>query len=114
MADTTCPVCDVEFDAAGALSHHSWDAHSACRYCGEELATNDELYVHWLATHEEELTRVDRKRAEAEVDSLSFGNRLTHQGPVEAIRHTNLSRRQLLGGGAAMAVSRSTSGTRQR
>jgi thiol-disulfide isomerase/thioredoxin len=105
MADTTCPVCDDEFDTAGALSHHSWDIHSACRYCGDELTTKDELYVHWLATHEEALTRVDRKRAESEVDSLSFGNRLAHQGPVGAIRNTSLSRRQLLGGGAALAVA---------
>jgi thiol-disulfide isomerase/thioredoxin len=105
MADTTCPVCDDEFDTAGALSHHSWDAHSACQYCGDELTTKDELYVHWLATHEGELTRGDRKRVEAEVDSLSFGNRLAHQGPVGAVRNTRLSRRQLLGGGAALAVA---------
>ncbi|MFC7164723.1 hypothetical protein [Halospeciosus flavus] len=73
MTDGTCPVCGDDFGASGALSDHAWDAHDACRYCGEELTTEDELYVHWLARHKGELSRVDRKRAESEVGPLTFG-----------------------------------------
>lgn len=105
MTDATCPVCGDDFGASGAVSNHAWDAHDACRYCGEELTTEDELYVHWLARHEAELSQVDRKRAESEVGALTFGNRLAHQGPAGAIRNVSLSRRQLLGGGAALTVA---------
>lgn len=105
MADATCPVCGDELGATGTLSDHAWDVHDACRYCGGELTTEDELYVHWLVRHDEELARVDQKRAESEVDELTFGNRVAHQEPVEAVRSINLSRRQLLGGGAAVAVA---------
>lgn len=105
MTDATCPVCGDKFTATGALSDHAWDVHDACRYCGEELTTEDELYVHWLAHHDEDLSRVDRKRAESEVGELTFGNRLAHQGPVEVIRNGSLTRRQLLGGGAAVAIA---------
>lgn len=100
MTEVTCPVCDDGFDTAGAVRDHAWDAHDACHYCGEELTTKDELYVHWLATHEADLSRVDRNRAESEVGELSFGNRLTHQGPVGAVTNTSISRRNLLAGGA--------------
>jgi hypothetical protein len=102
MTDGTCPVCGDDFGASGALSDHAWDAHDACRYCGEELTTEDELHVHWLARHEAELSQIDRKRAESEVGALTFGNRLAHQGPTRAMQNVNLSRRQLLGGGAAL------------
>lgn len=105
MTEEMCPICGEAFTATGALSDHAWDAHDACRYCGEELTTEDELYVHWLARHDDGLSRVDRKRAESEVGELTFGNRLAHQGPVEAVRNASLSRRHLLGGGAALAVA---------
>lgn len=105
MTNGTCPVCGTDFGASSALSDHAWDAHDACRYCGEELTTEDELYVHWLARHEAELSRVDRKRAESEIGALTFGNQLAHQGPVGAMRNVSLSRRQLLGGGAALTLA---------
>lgn len=105
MTDQACPVCSEEFTASGALSDHAWDAHNACRYCGEELTAEDELYVHWLARHDDDLATVDRKRAESEIGELSFGNRLAHQGPVGAVRNASLSRRQLLGGGGAVAIA---------
>lgn len=105
MTDTGCPVCGDEFGTIGGAGDHAWDVHSACHYCGEELTTEDELYVHWLTRHEGDLERVDRKRAESEVGPLTFGNRLAHQGPVGALRNASLSRRQLLGGGAALALA---------
>jgi thiol-disulfide isomerase/thioredoxin len=118
-----CPVCDEEFESGGALGDHVWDVHDACHYCGAELTTEDELYVHWLARHEDDLTRVDRKRAESAVGPLTFGNRLAHQGPIEAVRNTTLDRRHLLGGGAIAvagvgvfgldSVLDSSSGTKQ-
>lgn len=104
MTDFTCPICDDEFGTAGAVRNHAWDIHDACHYCGEELTAKDELYIHWLATHEDDLSRVDRKQAESEVGELSFGNRLAHQGPVGAVTNTSISRRKLLAGGA-MAVA---------
>jgi hypothetical protein len=104
MTAFECPICDDDFGTAGALREHTWDAHDACHYCGESLTTEDELSVHWLARHDDELSRVDRKHAESEVGELSFGNRLAHQGPAGAITNTNMSRRQLLaGGGLALA-----------
>ncbi|MCL7418310.1 MAG: TlpA family protein disulfide reductase [Halalkalicoccus sp.] len=100
MTDTECPVCGDEFRTNSAVSDHAWDVHRACQYCGEELTTEDELYVHWLTRHEGDLDRVDRKGAESEVGPVTFGNRLAHQGPVGALRNAHLSRRQLLGAGA--------------
>ena len=100
MTDFTCPICDNEFGTASTVRDHAWDVHNACHYCGEELTATDELHIHWLATHEDDLSRVDRKRAESEVGDLSFGNRLAHQGPVDAVTNTSISRRKLLAGGA--------------
>jgi thiol-disulfide isomerase/thioredoxin len=100
MTEFTCPVCDDEFGTAGAIRDHAWDAHGVCHYCGEELTATDELYIHWLATHDDDLSRVDRKQAESEVGELSFGNRLAHQGPVGAVTNTSISRRKLLASGA--------------
>jgi cytochrome oxidase Cu insertion factor (SCO1/SenC/PrrC family) len=101
MSDTHCPTCDRTFSAPGAVRDHAWDAHRACHYCGEQFDEEEDLYVHWLAVHNDELPRADRKRAESEVGSLTFGDRLAHQGPSAALG--SVSRRTLLlGGGVAL------------
>lgn len=102
---TLCPVCDQRFARDTAVRDHTWDAHDACFLCGEEFRTRDELSVHWLALHEDQLSRDDRDRAASAVGPLTFGNRLAHQGPVDAVRNTRLSRRRLVGGGAIAAVA---------
>lgn len=105
MTESTCPVCEDEFEVVGAVRDHAWDEHGACHHCGEPLTTKDELYVHWLTNHDDELSHFEQKQAESEIGELSFGNRLVHQGPVKAVRDTSLSRRQLLSSGAALTVA---------
>lgn len=103
MTELNCPVCNAEHGTASALRDHAWDAHDACHYCGETFDEKEALYVHWLATHEDELSRADQKRAEHEIGELTVGDRLAHQGPKAAVK--GMSRRSLLiGGGAALAT----------
>jgi thiol-disulfide isomerase/thioredoxin len=104
MTETDCPICGDAHGSAAATRDHAWDAHGACHYCGEELTTKEELYPHWLALHEDDLSDVDRKMAESEVGELSFGNRLAHQGPVGAVKNSMSRRRLLVGGGAVAAA----------
>lgn len=109
MTRFECPVCGDEYKAAGALRDHAWTVHGACHYCGESFDDEETLYVHWLATHEGELSRADRKRADTEVGELTVGDRFVHQGPWAAV--TGVSRRSLLiAGGAALAGGAATVG----
>lgn len=85
MTSNTCPVCEEEFSAAGSVRDHTWDVHGACHYCGEECEDDQALYTHWLTVHPDELSRVDRKRAESAVDSLTFTDRLSNQGVTAAV-----------------------------
>lgn len=101
MTEYECPVCGNGFGAAGAVRQHAWDTHNACHHCGDRFEDRERLYVHWLTTHDEALSKTDRKRAEREIGALTFRDRLTHQGPGAALG--SLSRRKvLLGGGAAL------------
>ena len=110
MTRFDCPVCGEEHRTAGAVHDHAWTVHGACHYCGETFDDEATLYVHWLATHDGELSRVDRKRAKADIDELTVGDRLVHHGPGTAV--TGLSRRTLLlAGGAAIAGGATAVGT---
>ena len=100
-----CQTCDETFSSEGGVRDHAWDAHSACHHCGETVDDKQTLYRHWIAIHEDELSRADQKRAVTEVGNLTVGDRLIHQGPVSAASSVRLSRRALLGGGAAAAVA---------
>ena len=102
MTELECPVCGDKYGATGAVRDHAWDTHGACHYCGDSFDDEETLYVHWLAVHDDELSRTDRNRAQSEVDALSVGDRLVHQGPAAALG--SISRRNiLLGGGVAFA-----------
>lgn len=107
MTSHTCPICADQFETAGATRDHTWNAHSACHYCGAQLEKepHKQLYRHWLAAHPDDLSRVDSKRADAAVDSLTFTERLSEGGVGTAVG--GLTRRQLLlagGGSAATAL----------
>lgn len=62
------------------------------------------MYKHWLVGHPDDLSRVDYKRADATIDSLTFTERLSEDGVSAAVG--GLTRRQLLpaGGGTATAA----------
>jgi transcription elongation factor Elf1/thiol-disulfide isomerase/thioredoxin len=102
---TVCPVCEQRFASDTAVHDHTWDAHGACYLCGESFDTQDALFTHQLAIHDDELSRATRDRAEAAVAPLTFGNRLAHQGPVGAITNTSVSRRKLIAGGGVAAIA---------
>lgn len=106
MTPHTCPVCADQFDTTGATRDHAWNTHHACHYCGKQFeeSSHEQLYRHWLAAHPNDLSRVDYKRADAAVDSLTFTDRLSEGGVNAAVR--GLSRRQLLlaGGGTTAAA----------
>lgn len=110
---TVCPVCDRRFDSAQSVQAHAWDAHGACHHCGDHLDTEDALYVHWLAVHEDDLAQEHRRQANDAVGSLTIGDRLAHQGPFQALTETRPRRRTLLygaglavaGGGAAVTLT---------
>lgn len=116
MPSNTCPNCDEQFGSSGDVHEHTWDVHGACHYCGEQFDDEEALYKHWLTTHSDTLSRVDRKRAESAVDSLTFTNRLSNQGVGAAVG--GLRRRQLLlasgvavvGGAGAMGTVLNESG----
>lgn len=105
MTSHACPICTDQFETSGATRDHAWTAHSACHYCGTHLdgESDEQLYRHWLAAHPDDLSRVDYKRAEAAVDSLTFSERLSEGGFGAAVG--GLTRRQLLlaAGGVTMA-----------
>ncbi len=108
MTGHNCPVCEEQFDAAGTVREHAWTTHGACHHCGDGFDDEEALYAHWLAAHEGELTRANRKRAESAVGSPSFRDRLSSQGVGGALG--GISRRSLLvatgtaaAGGAAVA-----------
>jgi len=96
MASHACPVCSDQFETAGATRDHTWNVHTACHYCGAELAgdSREQLYRHWLAAHPDKLSSVDHNRADAAVDSLAFTERLSEGGVSAAVG--GLTRRQLL------------------
>ena len=102
MTMNTCPVCNDRSHSSGAVRDHAWKAHRACHHCGTQLDDKETLYTHWLAVHGDELPRKDRKMAESEIGSLTFADRLTHQGPVTALG--GLRRRTvLLAGGTVIS-----------
>lgn len=103
MPAHNCPRCNEAFDAAGALREHAWAAHSACHYCGDRIEGDEEtLYRHWLTTHPSDLSRVDRNRAESDVDQFSTLDRIERGAFGAAVR--SLPRRWLLlAGGSAVA-----------
>jgi protein-disulfide isomerase len=102
MSVNTCPLCGERSGSSSALRDHTWRAHSACHHCGEQFDDKETLYVHWLAVHDNELSRMDHKQAESEVGALTFGDRLAHQGPSAALGGLR-RRRVLLAGGTAIA-----------
>lgn len=102
---TVCPACDQRFASETAVRDHTWDAHGACHICGADFETENAMFTHQLALHDDELSRETRKRAEEAVGPLTFGNRLAHQGPVGAVTNTNVSRRKLLAGGGLAAIA---------
>lgn len=113
MASHTCPVCSEQLASNGSLRDHAWETHSACHYCGEQFTGDAEksaLYTHWLTAHPAELQKVDRKRAESNVDQISFSDRLSSEGLGAAV--SGVPRRYVLvAGGAAMAAGLAGFGT---
>lgn len=101
---TVCPVCEERFGGVDAVRSHAWDAHQACHHCGAAFDDREAIAAHWLGSHGAELTRSTRDRAQDEVGDLSFGQRLSHQGPVDAVTGTSVSRRAVVGAGALGAV----------
>lgn len=101
MTETDCPICGDGFATVAAARDHTWDVHGGCQYCADEFADREALYAHWLAVHEGDLSREDRRQARSAVGPLSFGQRLTHDGPVAAVSGASVDRRTLLHGGAA-------------
>lgn len=75
-----CPACGDEFADARAARDHAWDAHGACHHCGASYDAREGLYAHWLAAHEDQLSRLDRRKAEQAVGSLSTGDALVSLG----------------------------------
>lgn len=102
---TVCPVCGDRFGSDDAVRSHAWDAHGACHHCGAEFDDRETVAAHWLGAHGDRLARSTRERAESAVGDLTFGQRLAHQGPVDAVRGVRVRRRTLLGGGALGALA---------
>lgn len=101
MTDRPCPVCGDDFATASSLDEHCWDAHGACHHCGTAFEERDALYVHWLTAHGDRLATRERARAVSAAGEPTFRDRLVHQGPVDAVLETGLSRRTALLGGLA-------------
>lgn len=98
-----CPICDQQFSSPGALKEHTWETHTACHYCGEQLgAEENQLYRHWLAAHPDELRTVDRRRANDAVDSVTISDRLEHGGVGAALGE--VPRRYVLLAGGTVAA----------
>jgi protein-disulfide isomerase len=68
-----CPVCNETVGTSSELREHTWSTHSACHHCGESFGGGDKeaLYRHWLSAHPDELSRIDRNRAEAAVGEIT-------------------------------------------
>ena len=109
MPSNICPICDEKFSASGTARDHAWNEHGACHYCGEQFGDEEALYTHWLTSHPDELSRIDRKRAESTVDSSTFTNRLSNQGVGAAV--SGLRRRTFLLAGAAVVGGAGVVGT---
>ena len=101
MTDHACPVCGDSFATDSILDEHCWDAHGACHHCGTEFEERDSLYAHWLVAHEDSLSSKDRVQAVSATGEPTFRDRLAHQGPIDAVLETGLSRRTALLGGLA-------------
>lgn len=99
MTGHTCPVCNAGFTSESSLDDHCWDTHGACYRCGTEFEEQNALYAHWLAVHEDSLSKRARARATSEVGELTVRDRLAHQGPIDAVANAGLSRRRVLLGG---------------
>lgn len=102
----TCPICAEQFDSNGGVRDHTWDHHHACHYCGEQFpedAPQSTLFKHWLTEHPDGLERVDRKRANSAVDTITFSDRLSTQGIGAAV--AGLPRRYFLLAGGAVATA---------
>lgn len=98
-----CPICGQQFSSPGALKDHTWEIHTACHYCGEQLETDEnQLYRHWLAAHPDDLRTVDRRRADDAVDSVTIGDRLEHGGVGAALGE--VPRRYVLLAGGTVAA----------
>jgi protein-disulfide isomerase len=104
MSEHECPTCDEAFGSVNGTRDHAWDAHGVCSLC--EAAFEDEIALdtHRLAVHEDEVDRTERKRLQANVAPLSFGDRLSHQGPAAAVSGS-ISRRAVLGFGGGGLVA---------
>lgn len=103
MSERSCPVCNKRFDGTSELREHTWSAHSACHHCGESFgnAGKEVLYKHWLRAHRDDLSRIDRNRAEAAVDQLTARDRLANGEFRAAVG--SISRRWLLLAGGILA-----------
>lgn len=103
MASHACPRCDEQFRAAGSLREHAWSEHGICHYCAESFDDEASLHQHWLRSHDDTLSRADRKRARATVGpSESLADGFTRGGLGGAVE--SLSRRQLLLVGGTIGV----------
>lgn len=102
---TVCPVCSERFNSDDAVRTHAYDAHGACHRCGDRFDDQETLYTHWLVAHRADLSPAARDRAAAAVGPLSFGDRLAHDGLFGAMSGVRVSRRAVLGGGAAAGVA---------
>lgn len=100
MTDPECPECGDAFSSEPSLRDHCWDAHGVCHFCGADFEADDDVHVHWLTVHADELSRSTRNRAESAVGTPTFRDRLAHQGPGGALANVSVSRRTLLAGGA--------------
>lgn len=104
---TVCPTCERRFGDEARVRDHAWENHGICHHCGAAFDGRETLYTHWLAAHDDALSRADRKMARSAVGPLSFGQRLTHEGATAALSGTSVDRRRFLrvGGTGAVAVT---------
>ncbi|WP_424016377.1 DsbA family protein (plasmid) [Halorientalis pallida] len=101
---TLCPNCEERFNSESSVRDHAWDAHDSCHHCGDQFDDESALHAHWVSIHDDVLDESDRRQAEATVEQFSFSERLDKLGPREASTGVHVSRRAMLGGGAAAAV----------
>jgi protein-disulfide isomerase len=108
MPRTECPVCGEQTASESALREHAWADHSACHYCGAQRDDQHHLHRHWLLAHADDLRAADRKRAEADVETLSFRDRVDEQGVSTALTTSPVGRRALLLGGGGLVLGGGT------
>ena len=104
MSRVNCPVCGEQAASEGALREHAWARHGACHHCGAEQGDERHLHRHWLLAHGDELREADRKRAEADVEAITFGDRVAEQGVGAALTTSPIGRRALLLGGGSVVL----------